>query len=146
VVHTLKKDSDMQKNIRLKYVVDFIKSLGNDLGRRTKTMTNPGSVFRFVKIAMTTYAPPNVAPYAPPNVAPYAPPVLDIGTVAEEGEGEEETAHGENSLYLDIEAKIWKVRNELRESARMRSTSTGILAGGRQILYARPKGRHCGDT
>ena len=73
VVHTLQKESDMQKNIRLQYVVDFIENTRMDLDRRTVKMTNPSSVFRYVKTAMTEYAPP------------YAPPALDIGTVAEEG-------------------------------------------------------------
>jgi hypothetical protein len=111
VVHTLQKESDMQKNIRLQYVVDFIKGLKTDLDAWTKTMTNPDSVFRFVKRAMTTYAPPN------------APAALYVETVAEEAEGQ--TAHDSdslyldieaNSLYLEIEAKIWKLRDELRES------------------------------
>ena len=48
--------------------------------------------------------------YAPP----YAPSALDIGTVAEEGEGG--TTHRDYSLYLDIEAKMENVRDELRES------------------------------
>jgi hypothetical protein len=104
VVHTLEKDPDMKINIRMQYVVDFIKSVRTDLERRT-TLKHPENVFTYVKDVMTTYAPPN------------APPANDIGTVAEERDEEEETAHGDYGLYLDIEQKLWKVYRELRESA-----------------------------
>jgi hypothetical protein len=92
----------MKSNTRLQYGVKFISDLSTELETQSHMTTLPYSVYRYVKTTMARYAPP------------YAPPALDIGTVAEKEE--EETAHGDYSLYLDIEAKMGNVRNELRES------------------------------
>ncbi len=73
----------MKSNTRLQYVVKFISDVRTTLESRTVQMTNPVSVFLYIKTAMGQYAPP------------YAPPVLDIGTVAEEGEEEEEEEEGD---------------------------------------------------
>jgi hypothetical protein len=80
VVHILQKEPDMKKNIRLQYVVDFISGLRTELDMQTVRMTNPDSVFRYVKTAMTKYTPP------------YVPPALTVGRVDEEEE-EVETGH-----------------------------------------------------
>jgi hypothetical protein len=68
----------MKKNIRLQYVVDFISGLRTEL--QTMKISNPDSVFRHVKTAMTKYTPP------------YVPPALAIGRV-DEGDEEVETGH-----------------------------------------------------
>jgi len=104
VVHTLQKLPDMEHNTRLRYVVEFISDLRTELDMRTVTMTNPKSVFSYVKSVMTKYAPP------------YVPPALHVETVAEEGEEEEETAHGDYGLFVDIEAKMKSVSDELKRS------------------------------
>jgi len=114
VVDTLGKDVDMIGNTRLQYVVDFIKSVRTDLERRTTMkhpLRHPESVFTYVKAVLTTYAPPN------------APPAVHVETVVEEGEEEEETAHDDSSLYLDIERKFWNVYTPLRESAENQTIS-----------------------
>jgi hypothetical protein len=80
VVRILQKEPDMKKNIRLQYVVDFISGLRTELDMQTVRMTNPDSVFRYVKTAMTKYTPP------------YVLPALDIGRV-DEGEEGVETGH-----------------------------------------------------
>jgi hypothetical protein len=104
VVQTVQKEPDMKNNTRLQYVVKFISDLSTELERQSHMTKRPYSVYSYVKTTMSRYAPP------------YAPPADDIGTVAEEEE--EETAHGDslNSLYLDIEAKMQRVRDELTKS------------------------------
>ena len=106
VVQTVQKEPQMKNNTHLQYVVKFISDLSTELERRSHLMTLPDSVYWYVKATMAKYAPP------------YAPPALDIGRVTEKEE--EGTAHGDslNSLYLDIEAKMESVRDELRESGK----------------------------
>ncbi len=78
-------------------------------------LKHPDSVFFYVKTVMTTYAPPN------------APPAVVIGTVAEEGEEEEETAHDGYWLYVDIETKMENVRDELMRSGNNAECLTLVL-------------------
>ena len=75
-------------------MVEFISDHRTELDIVTVKMTNPVSVFSYVKSALTKYAPP------------YVPPVLDIGTVVEEDE-EEEPATDAHPLIVSDDA-VWE--------------------------------------
>jgi hypothetical protein len=98
VVRTLQKEPDMKKNIRLQYVVDFISGLRTEL--QTMKISNPVSVFRHVKTAMTKYTPP------------YVPPALAIGRV---DEGEEGVETGHDHTTAGHTRRVWETRRGGRE-------------------------------
>jgi len=112
VVETLHREQNMKKYTSLEYMKGFIKDISAQFANRNKMADKKGDfVFRRVEALFAQYAPPDAVLHVE-TVGE------DLGTLAEEGEEEEE-----ESLYLDIEKKLWNVYRPLRKSAQNKTIS-----------------------